>query len=45
MFGESLADIMASQEQQYPDLKLPRIMTFLADAILKLNGTQTEGTK
>eukprot|EP00158_Paraphelidium_tribonemae_P003193 Partr_v1_DN25949_c0_g1_i3_m68372 putative Rho GTPase activating protein 39 len=43
VFGESLADIMIIQQEKEPNLKLPRIMTFLADSILKLNGCQTEG--
>jgi Rho GTPase-activating protein 39 len=43
VFGEALNDIMDSQKSKYPDLKLPRIMTFLSDAILKLNGCATEG--
>lgn len=34
---------MASQRQSQPQFRLPRIVPFLAEAILKLNGCQTEG--
>ncbi|KAI3639330.1 hypothetical protein MIR68_002860 [Amoeboaphelidium protococcarum] len=43
VFGESLADIMDIQKEKEPQLKLPRIMTFLSQCILNLNGCQTEG--
>ncbi|KAJ3082452.1 hypothetical protein HDU99_002620 [Rhizoclosmatium hyalinum] len=49
LFGETLDDIMAVQARENPmdsagrKLALPRILLFLTDAILSLNGSQTEG--
>ncbi|KAJ3112173.1 hypothetical protein HDU96_004874 [Phlyctochytrium bullatum] len=48
LFGETLEDIMANQEEVMrkagrPPGVLPQILTFLVDAILNLNGCQTEG--
>lgn len=45
MFGETLDDIMEDQEKEANSekLRIPRIMKFLTDAILKLNGCHTEG--
>ena len=43
MFGESLVDIMASQREKHPDLKIPLILKFLAEGIIRLNGCGTEG--
>ncbi|KAI9342869.1 hypothetical protein BDR26DRAFT_858901 [Obelidium mucronatum] len=49
LFGETLDDIMAVQARENPKdsagrkLALPRILLFLTDAILSLNGCQTEG--
>lgn len=34
---------MAIQKGQFPNLPVPRIMVFLAEAILQLNGCSTEG--
>lgn len=43
-FGETLEDIMEQQRKdENSDLDIPAIMVFLSDAILKLNGCQTEG--
>ncbi|KAJ1551379.1 hypothetical protein HK096_000378 [Nowakowskiella sp. JEL0078] len=42
-FGETLADIMLTQQRQWPELKLPRILPFLAEAVLNLGGCNTEG--
>jgi len=42
-FGETLEDIMEQQKKEHPELKVPAILLFLADAILQLNGTHTEG--
>ncbi|XP_066916983.1 rho GTPase-activating protein 39-like [Clytia hemisphaerica] len=43
MFGNTLEDIMEMQSQRFPDNRLPWILTTLTDAILLLNGLQTEG--
>lgn len=43
LFGETLNDIMKIQESIYPQLKIPRILDFLAKAVLDLNGCHTEG--
>jgi len=42
-FGVTLEDIMEQQAKEKPELKVPNILLFLADAILQLNGTETEG--
>ena len=34
---------MRAQEEQFPDVPLPRVLPFLADAILSMNGCKTEG--
>ncbi|TPX41027.1 hypothetical protein SeMB42_g05768 [Synchytrium endobioticum] len=43
VFGETLEEIMRAQEEHFPDLPIPRVLPFLADAILSLNGCKTEG--
>ncbi|KAJ1336502.1 hypothetical protein BSLG_007286 [Batrachochytrium salamandrivorans] len=43
VFGDSLDNIMERQMKLQPSLDLPRILLFLSDAILSLNGCQTEG--
>eukprot|EP00842_Homolaphlyctis_polyrhiza_P001057 jgi/Hompol1/1952/HPOL_005807-RA len=43
VFGDTLDSIMERQLEAYPGLELPRILLFLTDAILKLNGAQAEG--
>lgn len=43
VFGETLEDIMAMNVHIETGGKHPKILTFLANAILKLNGCQTEG--
>ncbi|CAG8733567.1 6552_t:CDS:2, partial [Funneliformis caledonium] len=43
VFGENLGFIMKLQEQAFPQLKIPRILPFLAHAILELNGQFSEG--
>lgn len=43
VFGECLEDIMKVQREKYPDLCLPRILPFLAESILKLDGQKAEG--
>ncbi|CAE6493414.1 unnamed protein product [Rhizoctonia solani] len=42
-FGESLSAIMRLQERTYRDSKVPIILPFLADGILALGGTKSEG--
>lgn len=42
-FGEPLDAIMRLQSRTYPDQKVPIVLPFLADAILALGGTRTEG--
>ncbi|KAI9223041.1 hypothetical protein BC828DRAFT_403499 [Blastocladiella britannica] len=43
VFGETLDDIMRSQQQSHPYLPYPRILVFLAQLVLKLQGFTTEG--
>lgn len=43
VYGESLARIMDLQKTSYPQLKVPVILPFLADGILALGGTRSEG--
>ena len=38
LFGESLEDVMKSEND-----KIPKVLVFLADAIIKLDGHKTEG--
>ncbi|KIK68921.1 hypothetical protein GYMLUDRAFT_236804 [Collybiopsis luxurians FD-317 M1] len=42
-FGESLYAIIRLQERNYPEQKVPIILPFLADGILALGGTKSEG--
>lgn len=42
-FGESLDAILRLQERTYPHLQIPIILPFLADGILALGGTKSEG--
>ncbi|KAF7315281.1 Rho GTPase-activating protein 39 isoform 2 [Mycena indigotica] len=42
-FGESLDAIFRLQERTYPSQKIPIILPFLADGILALGGTKSEG--
>ncbi|KAF8828813.1 hypothetical protein HHX47_DHR3000364 [Lentinula edodes] len=42
-FGESLDAIIRLQERNYPRQKVPIILPFLADGILALGGTKSEG--
>lgn len=43
IFGESLDAIFRLQERNYPQQKVPIILPFLADGILALGGTKSEG--
>ncbi|CAG8823834.1 9055_t:CDS:2, partial [Racocetra persica] len=43
VFGETLDFIMKLQSNFYQNLKLPRILPFLANAIIELNGQASEG--
>lgn len=43
IFGESLDVIFRLQERNYPHLRIPIILPFLADGILALGGTKSEG--
>jgi hypothetical protein len=43
VYGESLERIMNLQQRSYPTLPIPVILPFLADGILALGGTQSEG--
>ena len=43
MFGTTLEDVMELQKDRFPDHQLPWVVTILADAVLQLNGPQTEG--
>ena len=43
MFGGTLGETMEMQRDRYPQKRLPWILTTLADQILQLNGTKTEG--
>jgi Rho GTPase-activating protein 39 len=42
-FGESLDAVFRLQERRYPHQKVPIILPFLADGILALGGTKSEG--
>ncbi|XP_064476575.1 rho GTPase-activating protein 39-like isoform X2 [Ornithodoros turicata] len=43
MFGNTLDEVMALQQERYPRRCLPWIQTTLSEAVLRLNGAQTEG--
>lgn len=43
MFGNSLEEVMALQKKRFPAYNLPWIQTTLSEAVLQLNGAQTEG--
>ncbi|TPX68495.1 hypothetical protein SpCBS45565_g03096 [Spizellomyces sp. 'palustris'] len=43
LFGEPLEDIMKTELEKNPHASLPRILPFLADAIIHLNGCRAEG--
>ncbi|EJF57744.1 hypothetical protein DICSQDRAFT_157170 [Dichomitus squalens LYAD-421 SS1] len=43
IFGEALDTVYRLQERNYPDKKVPIILPFLADGILALGGTKSEG--
>ena len=43
MFGGTLLEAMEIQADRFPHRRLPWILTTLADQILRLNGTSTEG--
>ena len=43
MFGGTLIETMEVQRDRFPHLRLPWILTTMADQILRLNGTGTEG--
>lgn len=43
IFGESLDIIFRLQQRTYPQAKVPIILPFLADGILALGGTKSEG--
>eukprot|EP00095_Tigriopus_kingsejongensis_P006358 snap_masked-scaffold42_size484952-processed-gene-1.9 protein:Tk06358 transcript:snap_masked-scaffold42_size484952-processed-gene-1.9-mRNA-1 annotation:"hypothetical protein Phum_PHUM046570" len=43
MFGGTLAEIMEMQKERFPQRKLPWILTTLAELIIQLNGSGTEG--
>ncbi|KAM9761508.1 LOW QUALITY PROTEIN: rho GTPase-activating protein 39 [Menidia menidia] len=43
MFGSSLEEVMALQQERYPERQLPWVQTRLSEEVLGLNGDQTEG--
>ncbi|KAJ3365040.1 hypothetical protein GGF31_008839 [Allomyces arbusculus] len=43
VFGVSLVEVMDQQRTKHAHLKYPRILTFLARAVLSLGGTRCEG--
>ncbi|CAB4376882.1 unnamed protein product [Rhizophagus irregularis] len=43
VFGETLEFIMNLQAKSFPHLKIPRILPFLSNSILELNGQSSEG--
>ncbi|KAL7754482.1 Lipase 5 [Sorochytrium milnesiophthora] len=43
LFGETLDEIMRVQAREYPNLQVPRILPFLASAVISLQGCATEG--
>ena len=43
MFGTLLEDVMELQGEKFPGHSFPWVVEALTDAVLKLNGPQTEG--
>jgi len=43
LFGCNLVDVMEIQAEKYPELKLPWVMTSLAQKVFDYNGDQAEG--
>jgi len=43
MFGTLLEDVMELQSEKFPGHSFPWVVEALTDAVLKLNGPQTEG--
>lgn len=43
VFGSSLEEVMESQHERLPTMKVPQVIKVLAQAILDNNGPQTEG--
>ncbi|KLT38761.1 hypothetical protein CC85DRAFT_252382 [Cutaneotrichosporon oleaginosum] len=43
VYAQTLETIMQRQEGAYPELRIPIILPFLADGILALGGTESEG--
>ncbi|KXS12662.1 hypothetical protein M427DRAFT_502256 [Gonapodya prolifera JEL478] len=43
VFGETLEEVMTIQAKDFPEDEIPRVMVFLARAVLKLGGCKTEG--
>lgn len=43
VFGRGLGDIMRTQQETYPEAAVPIILPFLADAMLAMDATKTEG--
>lgn len=43
LFGTTLDEIMSMQRKKCPSLQLPWIQTVLSEAVLRLNGSRTEG--
>ena len=43
MFGAALEEVMELQKEKFPDYDMPWVVTALADAVVQLDGPQTEG--
>ena len=43
VFGETLDEIMKMQASTHPTKKIPPILEFLSEAVVQLNGLQSEG--
>ena len=43
VFGHTLERIMATQQQAYPDIKVPVVLVFLCNALMVMDALKTEG--
>ena len=43
MFGTTLEEVIELQNEKFPGLRLPWVVSVLADTVIQLSGPQTEG--
>ena len=43
VFGENLNYIMKIQNSEYPNMRIPKVLEFLTNSVIELEGTSTEG--